>query len=194
MRSGGEVPNQGLGPQKSARCRGKRKDRGSLQELLCATLITPLFGDGWTMNAGSRAVSFLMVATLLSNLLLTLNLLILTFGVGVNPGSQNSGVDVGEQILEVKIVLVDNSLFPAPTGAIQAVGKFLIDGGVDYNDRQYKFRTDQVVTLTAMDEMYGYKFAFWQKEEPGFSGLIVTNRTLTILMNSDQIWWANYVK
>ena len=146
------------------------------------------------MKAGSRAVSFLMVATLLSNLLLTLNLLILTFGVGVNPGSQNSGVDVGEQILEVKIVLVDNSLFPAPTRAIQAVGKFLIDGGVDYNDRQYKFRTDQVVTLTAMDEMYGYKFAFWQKEEPGFSGLIVTNRTLTILMNSDQIWWANYVK
>ena len=110
------------------------------------------------------------------------------------PFPRTTALDAGEQILEVKIVLVDNSLFPAPSGAIEVVNKFLINGGVDYNNRQYKFRTGEVVNLTAIEEMYGYKFAFWQKEEPSFSGLIVTNRTLTILMNSNQIWWANYVK
>jgi len=131
---------------------------------------------------------------LVLDVLLALNLILLSFNDVLRVPSGVADQSTVEQILEVKMVLCNNAAFPSPSGAIEVVGKLLINGGIDYNDREFKFRTGEIVTLTALDEMYGYKFAFWQIEEPGFSGAIVTNRTLTVTMNQHQIWWINYAK
>ena len=145
---------------------GKYKGGTLLQERASGRFVALLFAGWLTMKEGSKAVSLLVVATLLSSLLLTLNLLLLTFGAEVSPLPQGPSTTAGDRILEVKIVLVDNSLFPTLSGAIEAVGQFLINGGVDCRSRQYKFRTGETVTLQAMEEMYGYKFASWQKRSP----------------------------
>jgi hypothetical protein len=137
---------------------------------------------------------WLVLVTLLCVLVLSINVLVLSSLIRGEAPANSSNPDDGYQILEVKMVLVDNANFPKQSAAIEAVGTFLINGGIDYNNRQYKFRKGEVVVLEAIEEMYGYRFAFWQKDEPRFSGIIVTNRTLTVVMSEHQVWWINYAR
>lgn len=135
---------------------------------------------------------WLVLVALLCVLVLSINVLVLSSLIRGEAPANSSSPDDGYQVLEIKMVLVDNANFPKQSAAIEAVGTFLINGGIDYNNRQYKFRKGEVVVLEAIEEMHGYKFNFWQKDEPRFSGIIVTNRTLTVVMDEHQVWWINY--
>lgn len=137
---------------------------------------------------------WLASVALLCVLVLSINVLVLSSSIRGEVPANSPSPDDGYQVLEIKIVLVDNANFPKQSAAIEAVGTFFINGGIDYNNRQYRFRKGEVVVLEAIEEMYGYRFAFWQKEEPQFSGIIVTNRTLTIVMDKNQVWWINYAR
>ena len=99
--------------------------------------------------------------------------------------------------LEIKYIVfneTDNSKH------VEVVGKVWINGAPDYNNRPFKFPCGSKVKITAPEtlDILDYKayFAFWQKEEkePTYQGLIVSNRTIEIVLNEKkQIWWANYV-
>lgn len=79
---------------------------------------------------------------------------------------------------------------------IEVVSPIWINGAKDWANRPFVFKCGSVVNITAPKEYVGYKFAFWQKEDPDkptFQGKIVTDRHLIILINEKkQIWWINY--
>ena len=79
---------------------------------------------------------------------------------------------------------------------VEVVSHVWINGGFDYANRPFKFRCGEKVSFTAPSSLYGFRFGFWQREEgPTFQGLIVTNRTLTVIADSPkQVWWMNFVE
>jgi hypothetical protein len=95
--------------------------------------------------------------------------------------------------LEIRYVIFDkddNGVY------LEVIDTFWINGAPDFNNRPYKFRKGETVSITCPENILGVKFAFWQKQEwePTFQGLIVTNRTIVLQLNEAKIiWWANYV-
>lgn len=95
--------------------------------------------------------------------------------------------------LEVKYIIFDPQ---DNTRFIECVGMVWINGAPDYNNRPFKFRRGETVQITCPEQLYEATFRFWQREEPEptYQGLIVTNRTLTIVLTEPKtIWWGNYV-
>jgi hypothetical protein len=93
--------------------------------------------------------------------------------------------------LEIKAVIIKKD-----GTTMEVVAPVWINGAFDYANRPFKFRMGQTVTLTAPAELYGAKFAFWQKEEgPTFQGQIIAQRTITITLDQPkQIWWMNFAE
>jgi len=95
--------------------------------------------------------------------------------------------------LEVKYVIFDendNLVY------LEVIDKFWINGAPEFNNRPFKFRKGDTVSITCPESILGARFAFWQKQEwePTFQGLIITNRTITLQLDEAKIiWWANYV-
>lgn len=95
--------------------------------------------------------------------------------------------------LEVKYVIFDkndNGVY------LEVIDKFWINGAPEFNNRPFKFKKGETVSITCPENILGVRFAFWQKQEwePTFQGLIVTNRSITLQLNETKIiWWANYV-
>ena len=104
-------------------------------------------------------------------------------------------IDEREHIcyLELKYVIFDkddNKVY------LEVTDKVWINGAPEFNNRPFKFRKGQAVSITCPEKILGAEFAFWQKQEwePTFQGLIVTNRTIRLQLNETKIiWWANYV-
>jgi len=95
--------------------------------------------------------------------------------------------------LELKYVIFDkndNRVY------LEVIDKVWINDAPEFNNRPFKFRRGQTVSITCPESVLGSKFAFWQKQEwePTFQGLIDTNRTIMLQLDEVKvIWWANYV-
>lgn len=134
---------------------------------------------------------YLILAILLSTFLSSLGsvgLNLLLIEIGFYPSQRPR-----EAFVEFKYILFDrtnNSLY------IEVIEKIWINGAPDFNNRPYKFRLGDTITIECPETILGAKFCFWQREElePTFQGLILSNRTITIqLIESKTSYWANYV-
>ena len=98
--------------------------------------------------------------------------------------------------LEVKYIIFNSS---NNFEHVEVVDKVWINGNIDFNNRPFRFRCGSKITVACPEYLnilgFKAKFTFWQREEgPTYQGVIVANRTLTIVLDSPkQIWWANYV-
>ena len=133
-----------------------------------------------------------MKALAISIIALIVSILALSIVVAsMDPGVEESCY------LEVKYIVFNSS---NNFEKVEVVDKVWLNGNIDWNNRPFKFKCGSKVTVECPQYLnilgHRAKFSFWQLEEsnPTYQGIIITNRTLTITLNSKkQIWWANYV-
>jgi len=92
--------------------------------------------------------------------------------------------------ISIKYVAVDEA------GHVEFIDRVWINGAVDYNNRPFCFKPGDVVNFTCPLEVVilgrRFRFAGWQLEEAPHQGWSTTSRSLIIVVDGDQTWWANY--